>query len=94
MGAKEMTLSEFRDAVQSLLTSRYTRSLESRIAELKDERDYFKGRMERIEQMRYAPVVAPAQVSVGPVVGRKTMAQLQQELADKEQAASRAQEKN
>lgn len=46
-----MTAQSIRDFLRTLFTGRYVRSLEEHIAELKQERDYFRGRSERLELM-------------------------------------------
>ena len=88
-----MNARAIRQFIHELFQSQYSRLLEQQLIEARTERDYFKGRMERIEQMRYsAPVIQPIPtIPSGPVVGRKTMAQLQQEQTEKDLADAQAQ---
>jgi hypothetical protein len=97
MGDQTMTATAIRQFLHSLFQSQYSHSLELQIQDLKQEREYFKGRAERLEMMilnRFQPqpirIVQPEGIPTG---GRKTMAQLQQELTAQERAAEEAAKK-
>ena len=78
-----------RAFIHELFQTQYSRLLEKQLEEVKLERDYFKGRAERLDMLllsrpqpiRYA-LPTDDKIHVG---GRKTLAQLQKDLTEQEQ---------
>jgi hypothetical protein len=73
-----------RDWLRSLFATRYSMQLEADLAEARRERDYFKGRAERLELMLLPgrnPVTVRAAVQPLQNMGRKNWAQIEQENA-------------
>ena len=88
-----MIVQRIREIIDTLFISRLTLQLREDLAELRDDRDYFKGRCERLELMlleaqRPMPRVQTP-IGVAPM-GRKTWSQIQaeayQKIAEEEKA--------
>lgn len=83
-----------RSFLHELFASRYSGELEREIEDLKRERDYFRGRAERLE-LRLMPSQSPAVIpSNFRPVGRKTFAQVQEEHARKLQEEANQEKEN
>jgi hypothetical protein len=85
-----------REFIRTLIGSRYIAQLETDLIQMRAEREYFKGRAERLEMMILSrprtPEMArgfhePAQYPPSESQ-RKTLAQLQKELTDSETCAA------
>jgi len=84
-----------REFIHALFQSGYSRLLEQQIIELKQDRDYFKGRAERLELIltsRFSPVVPSYNSPSIPVQQRPSMAQLQKELDEREAQSEKTKE--
>ncbi len=79
-----------RDFIRTLIGSRYIAQLETDLLQMRQEREYFKGRAERLEMMILSRPRAPERQEYPshalPETRRKTMAELQKELTEREQA--------
>lgn len=82
-----MTGEQIRGWIRGLIGSRYAMHLEAELSEMRTERDYFKGRAERLELMllpkRQVESTMPASVAN---VGPKSWIQVQQEWDEQQQA--------
>lgn len=101
-----MNAQTVRQFLATLFTGRYVRSLEQHIEELKQERDYFRGRAERFE-MRLLPERKPIAPTLPAVpanlsddewvrqqrLAGKRFAQIEQEWAEREFASDTEQKK-
>ena len=80
-----MIADRIRAFIDSLLPNRVVLLLRAELAEARKERDYFRGRCERLELMLVpnpAPRIVRQPAGTQPV-GRKTWAQVQAENADR-----------
>jgi hypothetical protein len=92
-----VTAQSVREFLRTLFRSTATRLREEQIADLKDQRDYFKGRAERLELILMAPgrMIVPASIpEPHPAYrpSRPSLAQLQKELTESEEAAAKPKE--
>jgi hypothetical protein len=91
-----MRARDIREFIHALFQSGYSRLLEQQIIELKQDRDYFKGRAERLELIltsRFSPVVTNTYTSNAQAVPqRPSMAQLQRELDEREAQSEKTKE--
>jgi hypothetical protein len=91
-----MSAQAVRDFFRQLFGSRYIAQLELDLIAMRQEREYFKGRAERLEMMlmeRRYPQPAPLAHPTVPLEGRKTLAQLQKELTEREESEMKQQHK-
>jgi len=84
-----VTVQNLRDFLRILFRSTATRLREERIADLEQQRDYFKGRAERLELMMMRPGLLSTPSRPEPDAqtfrpSRPSLAQLQQELTERE----------
>lgn len=83
-----MTAQDIRDWFDTLFTGRLVKQLRDDLTEARHERDFFKGRAERLELMlweakRIQPIAARAPANL-KAVGHKSWEQVQQEFLDKQ----------
>ena len=89
-----MTGAQIRDWLRGLLGSRYAMHLEAELDEMRSERDYFKGRAERLELMLLPKRQEQSAASVSAAsVGPKSWLQVQQEWDEQQQAEQAAESK-
>jgi hypothetical protein len=94
-----MNAQSIRDFFRQLFGSRYIAQLELDLIAMRQEREYFKGRAERLEMMlmqRVAPRIQAGESITSehiPQNTRKTLAQLQKELTEREESEMKAHEK-
>lgn len=82
-----MTGVQVREWIRGLIGSRYAMHLEAELAEMRSERDYFKGRAERLELMLLPKRQELSATGVGAAsVGPKSWIQVQQEWQEQQQA--------
>jgi hypothetical protein len=96
-----LTVNSFREFLRTLFRSTATRLREERIADLEQQRDYFKGRAERLElilmQSGRMNVPEPFPKDFIPAYNaqrssRLSLAELQRQLTESEEAAAKPKE--
>lgn len=90
-----------RDFLCTLFGSKLVLQLRLEIADLKVERDYFRGRVERLEmardlseQQKRVAAVPRKEHDLSPVGGRKTWPQIQREHREKVREALKAEQES
>lgn len=92
-----VTAQAIRDWFDTLLTGRLVKQLRDDLTEARHERDFFKGRAERLELMlweakRIQPIAARAPANL-KAVGRKSWEEVQQEFVETQRKEAEAQAK-
>ena len=88
-----------RDFIRTLIGSRYIAQLETDLIQMRQEREYFKGRAERLEMLflsRPRQVEHYSRAEAAELRGnrRRTLQELQQELTESELKAEEAKRNN
>lgn len=88
-----------REFLRALFGSRYIAQLETDLIAMRQEREYFKGRAERLEMillgrpMRAVPMLEERPRDMAPEKRRRTLDELQKELTERELAEEAARRK-